>query len=93
MAIINTTGTLCASTATTGCQIPLSGKAQWVYLSVYAQTYGLFAQSTASSGSGTGIGLAFATGDTYVFQFQPGEAKYWYHVATAASEFHLMEVF
>ena len=94
MAIVNTSGLLCTSTATTGSMISLTGKAQWIYLSVYAGAMGFLAPSTASTGTGTGIGLAFATGDTYVFQVQPGEAKYFYNLAPYSSgSFYFTEVF
>jgi len=94
MAIVNTSGVLCTSTATTGSMIALGGKAQWIYLSVYTQTAGFFSHDTASTGTGTGIGLQFATGDTYVFQFQPGDAKYFYNLAKISSgEFYITEVF
>lgn len=93
MAIVNTSGTLLDSTADTGTMVPLSGKAQWIYLSVYAPTYFRFTNSTATTGSGTAIGLTIASGDTYVYQTQPGEAKYFLHVATATEAYYLMEVY
>ena len=92
MAIYNTTGTLTAATNSTAAQIALTGKAQWLYFSAYARANITINQSTASSGVSTDIGMAIATGDTYVFQFQPGEAKYLYQVGTAASPFYIMEV-
>lgn len=92
MAIKVTTGTLTASTNTTANLVPLSGQAQWIYLSVWARTCGYFSNGTASTGTGTDIGLQFATGDTYVFQFQPGEAKYFLQCGTAASPYAIMEV-
>lgn len=92
MAIVGTSGTLDNSTASTGTRIALGGKAQWIYVSVQSQTYGYFAPSTASTGTGTGIGLTFATGDHYVFQFQPGEAKYFLHVATGTNSYYIMEI-
>jgi len=93
MAIYNTSGVMSNSTAATGCQVSLTGKAQWIYLSMHARGNCFFAKDTASTGTGTGIGLCIATGDTYVFQVQPGEAKYWFHVATAAESYYIMEVF
>lgn len=93
MAIVNTSGTLDASTASTGTMVPLSGKAEWIYLSVYAQTYFRFVGSTGTTGSGTSIGLTVASGDTYPYQVKPGEAKYFLHVATGALPYYIMEVY
>jgi hypothetical protein len=92
MAIKNTSGTLTASTNTTNNMIPLSGQAQWIYVSVWARTCAFFVDTTASTGTGTDIGLQLATGDTYSFQFQPGQAKYFMQVGTAASPFYVTEV-
>jgi hypothetical protein len=92
MGIVHTTGTLDASTGSTGTQLTLTGQAKWIYLAVSAQTYVFFAGNTNSTGTGTGLGLTIATGDTYVFQFHPGDAKYLYHVATAANPYSIMEV-
>lgn len=93
MAIVHTTGTLNASTASTGTRLTLSGNARWIYLAVSAQTYAWFAGGATSTGTGTGLGMTIATGDTYVFQFHPGDAKYLWHVATAAEPYSIMEVF
>ena len=92
MGIVHTTGTLDASTASTGTQLALTGQAKWIYLAVSAQTYAFFAGNTDSTGTGTGLGMTIATGDTYVFQFHPGDAKFMYHVATAAEPYSIMEV-
>ncbi len=93
MAIVHTTGTLDASTGSTGTMLTLGGNAEWVYFSVSAQTYAWFAGTTASTGTGTGLGMTIATGDTYVFRFPFGDAKYLFHVATAANPYSIMEVF
>jgi hypothetical protein len=92
MAIKGTTGTLTASTNTTANMVPLSGQAQWVYLSVWARTCAYFTDSTATTGTGTDIGMQLATGDTYIFQFQPGQAKYLLQCATGANPYYIMEV-
>ena len=92
MSIKVTTGTLDASTASTGTMVPLSGQAQWVYVSVWARTCAYFSHGTASTGTGTDIGLQLTSGETYGFQFQPGQAKYFVHVATGALPYCLMEI-
>jgi len=92
MAIVNTSGTLTNATNSTAAQIALTGQAQWLYFSAFARAHIKICGSTASSGVSTALGLAIATGDTYVFQFQPGEAKYLYQVGTAAEPFSIMEV-
>jgi hypothetical protein len=92
MAIKNTTGTLVNSTNTTGNMVPLSGQAQWIYVSVWARTCAYFTDTTASTGTGTDIGMQLASGEIYPFQFQPGQAKYWLHCATLNTPYALMEV-
>ena len=93
MGIIHTTGTLDDSTASTGTMLTLDGHAEWVYLAVSAQTYAWFSHGTGTTGTGTGLGLTVATGDTYVFQFHPGDARYLWHVSTAAEPYSIMEIF
>jgi hypothetical protein len=92
MAIKTTTGTLDASTASTGTMVPLSGQAQWIYVSVWARTCAYFTGTTGTTGTGTDIGLQLASGEVYPFQFQPGQAKYFLHVATGALPYAIMEV-
>jgi len=96
MGIIHTTGTLDDSTASTGTMLTLDGHAEWVYLAVSAQTYAWFSGASGQvtgTGVGTGLGMTIATGDTYVFQFHPGDAKYLWHVSTAAEPYSIMEIF
>lgn len=92
MAIINTSGLLTTATGSTNTQTALSGQGQYLYLSVQAKTFGFFSQTTGSTGTGENLGLNFASGENYVFQFQPGEAKYWYHVSSATGAYGIMEV-
>ena len=94
--ISHTTGTLPAATNTTANTVPLSGHAEWVYLAVSAQTYAWFSGASGcvtGTGVGTGLGMTIATGDTYVFQFHPGDCRYVHWVATAAEPYSIMEVY
>lgn len=94
MAISVLNGTMSNATNSTACQIALGGKARWIYLTVNARAAGCFA--TAGTGS-TGVSTAgmfnFATGLVHIFQFMPGEAKVWNHVATAANTYGILEVY
>jgi hypothetical protein len=93
MAIVNTSGTMSAATNSTACQVALTGKAQYIYLSVWDRAYGWFSKTTNSTGITTAGGLSYSTYQIYAFEFMPGEAKYWYHVATAGSAYFITESF
>jgi hypothetical protein len=82
MAIVMTTGTLSNDTNTTGCQINLSGNADFRNSN----------QDTSTS-CGTGLGLTLATAETYAFKFYHGDCNRIFHVATAAGSYGVMEVY